>query len=68
MIKIYGNGFNATERKNFIPVIYSNILSSVDTLSEMSTEYGPPETVEGKEAKQYIDDTLRGYVFLTVCS
>jgi GTPase SAR1 family protein len=58
MIKIYGQGFSYSERKSFAPVVYSNIIASVETLSEMSIQYGEPETQKGIEAKKYIDSRL----------
>ena len=60
MIKIYGDGFPKEERKAFAQVIYNNILASAKTLSEASETHGPCETEEGRAAKQYLDNEVKG--------
>lgn len=34
MIKLYGTGFGETERKTFVPIIYNNVVTSMQTLLE----------------------------------
>jgi len=38
MINIYGKGFSEDERKEFIPIIFTNVIGSMKTLCEQSDE------------------------------
>lgn len=60
MIQIYGKGFPEMERKTFISVIHNNIISSMKTLCQQSTVYGPVESSGAQEAKRYVDSELKG--------
>lgn len=53
MITIYGKGFSATERTNYTPIIYNNMVLSMKTLCEQSANYGD---VKCKNAKSIIEE------------
>lgn len=58
MIQIYGKGYPEAERKNFIPIIYNNIIMSMKVLCQQSDSFQPVND-ENLPAKKLIED-LKG--------
>lgn len=58
MIQIYGKGYPESERKNFIPIIYNNIIMSMKVLCQQCDSFQPVNE-ENQQAKKLIED-LKG--------
>jgi len=58
MIQIYGKGYPESERKNFIPIIYNNIITSMKVLVQQCDSFAPVNE-ENLGAKKLIED-LKG--------
>jgi len=58
MIQIYGKGFPEAERKNFIPIIYNNIITSMKVLVQQCDSFAPVNE-ENLVHKKLIED-LKG--------
>src|SRR5437868_5552080 len=58
MIQIYGKGYPEAERKNFIPIIYNNIIMSMKVLCQHSDSFQPVND-ENQQAKKLIEE-LKG--------
>jgi len=54
MITIYGTGFPDHERKTFEPIIYNNIITSMQTLVAAAPQHGGP--VKCKDSLEFIRD------------
>jgi GTPase SAR1 family protein len=54
MITIYGTGFPEPERKTFEPIIYNNIITSMQTLVTAAATHGGP--VACQDSLQYVKD------------
>jgi GTPase SAR1 family protein len=58
MIAIYGDGFPEPVRKTFTPIIYNNVITSIQTLCYQSVEWGP--VAPDLEATKTVIDDLKG--------
>jgi len=58
MIQIYGKGYPESERRNFIPIIFNNIITSMKVLCTQSDNFSPVSE-EHMPARKIIDD-LKG--------
>jgi len=54
MITIYGTGFPESERKTFEPIIYNNIVTSMQILVGAAPQFGGP--VRCKDSLEYVRD------------
>jgi GTPase SAR1 family protein len=57
MITIYGKGYPESERKTYAPIIYNNIITSMQVLCEHSATHGPVQNAQ--ESKKVLED-LKG--------
>lgn len=55
MITIYGKGFPESERQNFTPIVYNNIIVAMKTLCQQSKEFGPVAPAN-LASKKFIED------------
>ena len=55
MIQIYGKGYPESERRNFIPIIYNNIIMSMKVLCQQCDNFQPVEE-QNQMAKKLIED------------
>lgn len=55
MITIYGKGFPQSDRRNFEPIIYNNMIVSLKTLCEQSVHFGQISP-ENLESKKYVEE------------
>lgn len=61
MVQIYGPGFSEAERKSYLPIIYSNIISVMKTLITQSNHYSPIPTDSPLYAsKVFIETEMTG--------
>jgi len=58
MIQIYGKGYPESERRNFVPIIYNNIIMSMKVLCQQSDSFSPV-TEPNLAARKLIED-LKG--------
>lgn len=58
MIQIYGKGYPDSERKNFVPIIYNNIITSMKVLCAQSESFAPV-SAENQGHKKLIEE-LKG--------
>jgi len=57
MITIYGEGFSETERRTYLPIIYTNIFTAMKTLCHQVEHYGKlGEAAE--EARQILEEEI----------
>lgn len=55
-IKLYGKGYSEEEKRQYIPIIVNNVLSSIKTLIKYSDELAKPVTDANLKFKQMVDD------------
>jgi hypothetical protein len=66
MIQIYGKGYPEQERKNFIPIIYNNIITSMKVLVQQCDSFAPvneenlghKKLIEELKGDEEIDDAI----------
>lgn len=56
MITIYGKGFGELDRKNYIPIIYNNIVVSMKILCDQSEHFGEVQATEAKNTLKATPD------------
>jgi guanine nucleotide-binding protein G(i) subunit alpha len=59
MITIYGHGFPESDRRNFTPIIYNNVIVSMKTLCEQSANFNDKNCEVGEEnlqSKRFIEE------------